>query len=142
MKPLPGLEPAATIRRFEAQGTPNRLGAAGLAAALRHRNAQGRLDVDRHILELSGELIDGLVARGATVWTPREERSRAGIVSFTFGGSPAADKALRDYLERRAIFASTRYCSGIGGVRLATHLFNTPGDVRAFFAALDAFQRR
>lgn len=141
MKPLPDLEPARTIRRFEAQGTPNRLGAAGLAAALRHRNAQDRLGVDRHILELSGELIAGLAARGATIWTPREEASRAGIVSFTFGGSPAADKALRDHLERRKIFASARYCSGIGGVRLATHLFNTASDLRAFFAALDGFRR-
>ncbi len=142
MKPLPDLEPAATIRRFEAQGTPNRLGAAGLAAALRHRNALGRRAVDRHILDLGAELIDGLAARGATVWTPREEAARAGIVSFTFGGRPEADRRLRDVLEQRRIFASARFCSGIGGVRVAAHLFNTREDVRALFAAVDAFRRR
>lgn len=142
MNPLPRLLPAATARRFEAQGTPNRLGAAGLAAALRHRNAQGRRAVERHVLELAGELIDELAARGATVWTPRPERCRAGIVTFTFGGGPAADKRLHRALERRGIFTSARYCSGVGGVRAAVHLFNTRADLDALLRSIDESRRR
>ncbi|HUE39801.1 MAG TPA: aminotransferase class V-fold PLP-dependent enzyme [Candidatus Binatia bacterium] len=142
MKPLPDLMPARSVRRFEAQGTPNRLGAAGLAAALRHRNAQGRRAVDRHILELGAELIAELEARGATVWTPREDAARAGIVSFTFEHDPTADKGLRDYLARRKILVSARYCSAVGGVRVATHLFNTRADLGALLRAVDRFRRR
>ena len=142
MKPLPDLRPARSVRRFEAQGTPNRLGAAGLAAALRHRNAQGCRAVDRHILELGEELITELEARGATVWTPRAESARAGIVTFTFERSPKRDKRLRDDLERRKIFVSARYCSGIGGVRVATHLFNTRQDLVALLRTVDEFRHR
>lgn len=142
MKPLPDLEPARTVRRFEAQGTPNRLGAAGLAAALRHRNGQDRRGVDRHILDLGAELIAELAARSATIWTPHEEASRAGIVSFTFDGRPTADEKLRAFLEQRRIFTSVRYCSGVGGVRVAMHLFNVREDLRALLAAIDAFRRR
>ena len=137
MKPLPDLDPAPSIRRFEAQGTHDRLGAAGLAAALAHRNAQGRRDVDRHILDLAGELIEELAARGARIWTPREARARAGIVCFTFGGGPQADVKLQQRLEARRIFVGARYCSGVGGVRVAVHLFNTESDVRALLTAID-----
>jgi cysteine desulfurase/selenocysteine lyase len=141
MKPLPDLNPAMSARRFEAQGTPNRLGAAGLAAALRHRNVYGSRGVDRHILDLGGELIDELLARGARVWTPRESAARAGIVTFTFGRGAPADERLRAYLERRSVFATVRYCSGVGGVRVATHLYNTRKDVAALLAAVDLFRR-
>jgi len=137
MTALPALEPARSARRFEAQGTPNRLGAAGLAAALRHRNQIERRSVDRHLLGLGGELIDALEARGASVWTPREEQHRAGIICFTFGDGPAADKALHAFLEAGKIFTSNRYCAGIGGVRVAVHLFNVRSEIEALLAAID-----
>ena len=133
----PRLFPAQSARRFEAQGTPNRLGAAGLAAALAHRNAFGRRSVDRHILDLTGEIYAELASRGAKIWTPKKESERAGIVSFTFGGGPSAELRLQSELERRKIYAGVRYCAGIGGVRVSPHLFNTQGDVRAFLSALD-----
>jgi len=142
MKPLPVMRPAATVRRFEAQGTPNRVGAAGLAAALRHRNAKGRAAVDRHVLDLGEQLIDELEARGATVCTPRPRARRAGIVTFTFDRDPRGDKALRDHLGRREIYVSARYCSGVGGVRAAIHLFNTRADLDALLASIDRFRRR
>ena len=142
MQPLPELRPSSTVRRFEAQGTPNRVGGAGLAAALRHRNQQGRRGVERHILDLAGELAGELGARGAKVWAPREEQSRAGIVTFTFGGGPAADARLHRGLERRGIFTTVRYCSGIGGVRAAVHLFNVRTDVTRLLRAIDELQRR
>ena len=76
----------------------------------------------------------------ARVWTPREPRSRAGIVTFTLAARSAADERLRAFLERRAIFTSARYCSGVGGVRVAIHLFNTRRDVYALLAAVDGFR--
>jgi selenocysteine lyase/cysteine desulfurase len=142
MKPLPDLAPTASVRRFEAQGTPNRLGAAGLAAALRHRNGFGRRAVDHYILDLGGELIEELHARRAQIWTPHEPAARAGIITFTFGRRDASvDERLRSFLERRSIFTTVRYCSGVGGVRVAVHLFNTRTDIAALLAALDTFPR-
>jgi cysteine desulfurase / selenocysteine lyase len=138
----PRLFPAQSARRFEAQGTPNRLGAAGLAAALAHRNAQGRRAVDRHIHDLVAELIVGLDERGAKIWTPRKEADRAGIVSFTFGGGPAAELRMQKALEKRKIYTGVRYCAGVGGVRVSPHLFNTRDDLRQFFSAMDVIRRR
>jgi cysteine desulfurase/selenocysteine lyase len=140
MKPLPRLRPAKTARRFESQGTPNRVGAAGLAAALADRNRRGRRAIDRHILDLGAELIEALAARRATVWTPRDERARAGIVTFTLDGKPDNDRRLRDFLERRGILTTSRYCSGVGGVRVATHLYNTRDDIARLVSALDDFR--
>jgi len=137
MTARPKLAPSPSARRFEAQGTANRVGAAGLAAALAHRNAQGRRDVDRHIHALVGEVIEGLSARGAKIWTPRKEAERAGIVSFTFGGGPQADLQLQRGLERRKIYTGVRYCAGVGGVRVSPHLFNVRDDLREFFSTLD-----
>ncbi|MGH7899688.1 MAG: aminotransferase class V-fold PLP-dependent enzyme [Candidatus Binatia bacterium] len=142
MVPLPGLEPEQSVRRFEAQGTPNRFGAVGLAAALEHRNQFAADAVDRHIRALGALLIESLAARGATVWTPVDEAERAGIVSFTFGEGPSADKRLHAFLESRKIFTSARWCSGVGGVRLAVHLYNSPADVDALVSALDDFRGR
>jgi selenocysteine lyase/cysteine desulfurase len=141
MIPLPPLEPDPSVSRFEAQGTPNRLGAAGLAASLHHRNQFAPEAIDRHILDLGASLIESLAARGATIWTPREDKQRAGIVTFTFGDGPAADKALHAFLEARKIFTSARYCSGIGGVRVALHLFNLQSDVEALLQAIDTFRK-
>ncbi len=140
MRPLPALEPERSIRRFEAQGTPNRLGSAGLATSLRYRNELS--SVDDHILGLGAELMAGLDERGARVVTPRADRDRAGIVTFTFGDGPAADKALRDSLEGQSIYVGARYCSGVGGVRAAVHYFNDACDVARLLDGIDRFRRR
>ena len=135
--PMPPMAVSRSVRRFEAQGTPNRVGAAGLAASLALRNGLGDGAADRHILGLGAALIEGLRRRGARIVTPPEERDRAGIVTFTLGGGPAADDRLRAALEARRIYVSRRYGSGVGGVRAAVHVFNEASDVEQLLAALD-----
>lgn len=141
MEPMPDLKPSATVHRFEAQGTPNRVGAAGLAASLRYRNALDSNATDRHVLELAGELRARLVSLGATIWTPEVSAERAGIVTFTFGGGAEEDKRLRSHLQARRIYVSARYCSGIGGVRVAVHFYNDRDDLDALFAAIEEFRK-
>jgi selenocysteine lyase/cysteine desulfurase len=63
-------------------------------------------------------------------------------VTFTFGRGPVADKALVSFLESRRIYVSARYCSGVGGVRIAVHFFNSREDVEALLAAVDEFRNR
>ncbi|MEA2626165.1 MAG: hypothetical protein QOD06_2210 [Candidatus Binatota bacterium] len=142
MEPLPRQDPSHTVRRFEAQGTPNRVGAAGLAASLAYRNAlDGRAPMT-HVLDLSRECMRALAARGARIFTPEADAERAGIVTFTLGGGPEQDRALRRFLEERGIVVSVRYCSGIGGVRVAVHFFNVAEDVARLLSAVDDFRRR
>jgi cysteine desulfurase/selenocysteine lyase len=137
MTSMPPMRPVATARRFEAPGTPNSLGAPGLAASLALRNRFPPGAVDRHVLELGGELMAALARRGARLWTPLQEAERAGIVTFTFGGGPSADSRIRDGLAERAIYVSTRYCAGIGGIRAAIHFFNRREDIERLVAAID-----
>lgn len=139
MVPLPDLAPAGTAARFDPQGTPPRLGCAGLAAALRWRNRLGGA-AERHVLDLSGELLGELAARGILVLTPDEDRERAGIVAFTLDGDPETDRRLCRFLEARRIYTTVRYCSGVGGVRAAIHVYTTPDEVNTFLEALDGFR--
>jgi cysteine desulfurase / selenocysteine lyase len=139
MVPLPDLAPSGTALRFDPQGTPPRVGCAGLAAALRWRNELGEA-ADRHVLDLSGELLGELASRGIRILTPDEDRDRAGIVAFTLDGNPDTDRSLCRFLEARRIYTTVRYCSGIGGVRAAIHVYTTPDEVNTFLEALDGFR--
>ncbi|MGH7821648.1 MAG: aminotransferase class V-fold PLP-dependent enzyme, partial [Candidatus Binatia bacterium] len=123
-------------------GTPNRLGSVGLAASLAYRNALPEPETERRILALGGELIGVLRSLGAHVWTPDRDEERAGIVTFTLRRSPREDLALRQFLESRRIYVSARYCSGVGGVRAAIHVYNTRDDLEALLDAIGAFRRR
>lgn len=142
MRPLPGMPPSRSARRFEAQGTPNRLGAAGFHASLLYRNGVDRAASERHVLDLAGELIDGLRSRGATLFTPPAAAERAGIVTFTFGAGARADRALVKFLSDRRVYVTARYCSGVGGLRAAVQYFNVRDEVAALLEAIDDFRGR
>jgi selenocysteine lyase/cysteine desulfurase len=139
--PVPELPASQTAMRFDPQGTPPRLGSAGLAAALAWRNAMDARGAEEHILGLAGEIIGELEARKLRVFTPRAESERAGIVTFSIDGEPKTDRRLRKFLEDRKIFTTVRYCSGVGGVRAAVHVYTTREEVRQLLAAVDEFRR-
>ena len=78
------LQPAELPERYEA-GTLNLPGIAGLGAGVAF--VSGRLSqIMMHERELTGALLEDLAALpGITVYSPREEAARAGIVSFNVG---------------------------------------------------------
>lgn len=116
-------------KRFEIGGTSNYPGAIGLGASIRQINAIGPRAVHAHILRLTDRLHDGLARAGARVITKREPApARSGITTFTCG-DPASDRALVDRLLARRIFVSIRYTSGVGGIRVSTHFFNSEEDI-------------
>ena len=86
-------QPEELPERYEA-GTVNLPGIAGLGAGVEY--VSSRLSqIMMHERELTGELIEGLSGiPGVTLYSPREEAARAGIVSFNVGSlssSQAAD---------------------------------------------------
>ncbi len=117
-----------SARRFEVGGTANYAGAIGLAASLRLINALGTDRIRRHILDLTGHLIDGLRRLGLQIVTPSEPESRSGIVTFSVGTAKANVRLMQRLLDRR-IYVSVRYTSGVGGVRVSCHFFNSLEDI-------------
>lgn len=139
----PGLTPflslplATDARRFEVHGMPKLLGTAGLAESLAYVN---RLDTEAataHILELGDFLIDELHRRNVKVWTPQAHALRSGIVTCAPFADAERIHRLDQALADRKIYATVRYCSGVGGLRISIHYHTSRDDLEALLAALD-----
>ena len=125
------LQPVAftpEARRYETGGTGNYPGMVGLAASLGLINDLGPDAIARHIVGLTDQLLDGLVRLPVRVVTPRAPRHRSGIVTFTLD-DVAREAALVERLLDARIMVSHRYTSGVGGVRVSCHFFNSAEDV-------------
>lgn len=79
--------------KYEA-GTPNTVGLAGLAAAVRFVLDRGVEQIREHERCLTQHLIDGLQAiPGVCVFGPRDARRQTACVAFTIDGSSVSDVA-------------------------------------------------
>lgn len=132
----------ADARRFETGGTSNYPGAIGLAAALRLINDLGTSRIDAYVRSLTDHLIRGLKALHVELVTPTAPELRSGIVTFRAGSTADSDVALMEYLLDRRILVSVRYTSGVGGVRVSCHFFNSIGDLDQLLNAIEDCQRR
>jgi selenocysteine lyase/cysteine desulfurase len=86
--------------------------------------------IERHILALGGELIEGLTRLGYNVMTPADPAKRAGNISVidSNGGK------LADELSRKQIYV----WGGDGRFRVSIHAFNDSNDVAALLSNLPA----
>ena len=127
-------------RRYEAGGTANYPGAIGLAASLRIFLELGQQRIADHVWALGDALFAGLDRLAIAVSTPRARAERAGIVTFSLG-TPERNAAIVDHLLSRRVLVSLRYTAGLGGVRVACHLFNNQADIARLLEAVNEFQR-
>lgn len=115
-------------RVFEIGGTANYPGAVGLAASIKLLNDLGTPQIAARILGLTDQLIAGLSRIGVELMTPLAAGNRSGIITFTLG-SPERNLSLMEHLLERKVMVSVRYTSGVGGVRVSCHFFNSAEDV-------------
>ncbi len=134
--PLQQVEFTREARRFEAGGTSNYPGAIGLAASLDLINSLGRQTVQGQIRVLTDRLFDGLRRLDVRVMTPEDPRRRSGIVTFEPPGGPAESPRLMEFLLDRKILVAVRYTSGVGGIRVSCHFFNTIDEVDELLLAV------
>jgi cysteine desulfurase/selenocysteine lyase len=86
------------------------------------------LQVEKHVLALGAQLIEGLAECGKKLLTSYEPQRRAGNIAF----SAQNGKALAAALAERGI-----YCwGGDGRVRVSIHLFNDEDDIARLLDAL------
>jgi cysteine desulfurase / selenocysteine lyase len=137
--PLQKLKMSRTARQFENGGTANYPGGIGLAACLKMINDLGHETIERHILQITDHLIAGLQSLGIRVVTPLSPANRSGIVVFDLNQGAAKNIACKEYLLDKKILTSVRYTSGVGGVRVSCHFYNTIEDVDRLLIEIKAF---
>ncbi|MFE9220255.1 aminotransferase class V-fold PLP-dependent enzyme [Streptomyces lavendulae] len=141
LRPLPEYHFTDDAVAWEIGGTGNYPGAIGLAASISVVLELQPHRIARHIAELTDHLIEGLDRRRIEVVSPRAAHHRAGIVTFSVGpGSP--DLALMKHLHQAGVAVGVRYISGVGGVRVSCHVFNSARHVEQLLEELDAWARR
>jgi selenocysteine lyase/cysteine desulfurase len=128
-----------TARRFETGGTANYPGAVGLAASLKLIQELGPERIEAHIRGLTDSLLKGLDVLGIEVVTPRASQNRSGIITFSVG-TAEQNVALMTRLQERKILVSVRYTSGVGGIRVSCHFYNSQEDVERLLNAVREFQ--
>lgn len=141
IKPVRDYDFVDAARRWEAGGTANYPGAIALAESVGLINEIGIANVGEHVLCLTDYLIDNLQQQGVEIVTPLERRNRSSIVTFT-AGDVDRNVALVDYLQQHKVLVSLRYTSGVGGVRVACHLFNNREDIGRLVEVTAEFMRR
>jgi len=126
--PLQPVTFTAHARRYETGGTGNYPGMVGLAASLAIINALGSSTIAAHIRGLTDALLEGLSHLPVRTVTPPDSACRSGIVTFSLD-DVAREAALIERLLDERVMVSHRYTSGVGGVRVSCHFFNTVDDI-------------
>jgi cysteine desulfurase / selenocysteine lyase len=123
------LDFAATARRFEA-GTQALAVMAGMNATLDLMLSVGPEAIERRVLGLAAQLVDGLLANGYQVAGSTRPGERSAIVSFIRQDVDAAELSRR--LREHRIHSHTLHQR----IRLSPHFYNDPNDVEAAIACL------
>jgi cysteine desulfurase/selenocysteine lyase len=139
---------APAPRKFEA-GVPNMAQAVGLGAAIDYLSAIGMSEIFEHEVELTGYLIEGLLAiPELSIVGPNNTDSRGGSVSFTVGQIHPHD--LGQYLDSQGVAVRTgHHCAwpltrklGVPATtRASLYLYNDESDCDALFAAILGAQK-
>jgi len=135
-------------KRFEA-GVPNMAQAVGLGAAIDYLSAIGMSEIFEHEVELTGYLIEGLLAiPKLSIVGPNNTDSRGGSVSFTVGQIHPHD--LGQYLDSQGVAVRTgHHCAwpltrklGVPATtRASLYLYNDESDCDALFQAILGAQK-
>lgn len=105
-----------------------------MPAAFHFHQQIGRKRIAERIQALNGRIKQGLAEiRGITVYTPKDPKLSAGIVSFTVQGKKN-EEVIKHLLERDILASISPY--GTAYLRLAAGIMNTPEEVESALKAL------
>lgn len=121
-------------RRFDVFGTANFFNFVPLTASINYLSGIGIAEVQRIIREHVEHFISGLDKTRYTLLSPREPAARSALVVFSHS-DPRRNPEIFKTLSQQGIY--TAFWKG--HVRVAPHIFNTPGDIAKILAVLRAF---
>lgn len=139
--PLRPYEFVETAEGLETGGTSNYPGLYGFTAAVGLINEIGVAAIEQRIHALVDRLVEGMLARGFRLISPRERERRSGIVVFTASGDPALDGRIVAGLRERRVCVSRRYTNHVGGLRVSVHFFNNEEDIDTLVREADRARR-
>src|SRR5580704_2515821 len=130
--------------RLDTGGYPNWLGAMGLDAAIEDFQKLGPQRSWKRIKKLRARLVNGSRESGIDFLGGPEppENAFAGMLTFCLPGGATHEKKLLEAMKKARVFASLRYVSGIGGIRIAVHESNTDADVDALLDVVRRFLKK
>ena len=115
--------------RFE-EALVNFPGVWGLEAAVDLIAEVGTPRIERHLLELTASLVEGLLARGYIVLSSRREGERSGVVSFRHRTRSSEE------IHQRLQAARIDIALCLGALRASPGIYNDEADVQALLEAL------
>lgn len=122
---------------LETGGTPNWLGAVGLATSIAETLHTGIADIETRARTLADTLRAGLQNLGvATIYT--EPGTRSTIVTFQPLADTESTAHLATALAAAGIDVSVRGVAGVAGIRAACHAHNTQADIDALLEVVRA----
>ncbi len=121
--------PKQDAGKFEC-GALNVAGIVGLAASVRLLLEIGIPNIEKHIIELTDQLCDGLQKKGYEIYSSRRDGEKSGILLFSSSRHPAED-IWRRLLEKRIIT-----CVRYNRVRVSPHFYNTADEVEKVIETL------
>ena len=120
--------PARAASRFE-HGQPNFAGYAGLTEAIKLLESIGLNNIEKRIMNLTGQLIDGIEdMKGIWLESSTQLEHRSGIVRISSHDS----EKLHQQLQERQIPTTYRF----NGLRISPHFYNTCEEVETFLTTL------
>ena len=120
---------ATTARRFEA-GTQALAMVAGMKATLELMLSIGTETIERHVMQLAGQLIEDVTVKGYKVAGSPHPHERSAIVSFTREGLETGE------LSRRLTAHGIHHHVLHQRIRLSPHFYNNSDDIAAALAVL------
>lgn len=131
-----------TAQKFETGGTGNYVGALGLYKNIKLLLEYGIKNIEKKVKELNDHLINGLQDLNLKITSLINPINRSGITTFSMSGGLEQERMLASELEKHKIFISLRYTSGIGGIRVSPHYYNSPRDIDRFLEMTETFLKR
>ncbi len=128
-----------SAQKFETGGTANYMGALGLYENISRMLEYGIENIEKKIMELNSMLIKGLKDLNLEITSSDSIENRSGITSFKLPGGLEQERKLNVQLAANKVFTSLRYTSGIGGIRVSPHYYNTAEDIERLLDVTEKF---
>ncbi|MDR1728252.1 MAG: aminotransferase class V-fold PLP-dependent enzyme [Acidobacteriota bacterium] len=125
----------ASAQRYENTGQLNIPAYAGLAAGVELLQTIGAANVEARVHHLADRLKQGVAALpGVRLWTSPQPEFSAGLTTFGLGNAEPGE--ILRALEAEKIYARSVNEPDVQGVRVSTHVYNSPEEIDRLLAVV------
>lgn len=128
-----------TAQKFETGASGNYLGALALYESIKYINKMGIDTIENKVRFCNDRLVEGLFGLNLTAAAGLNSYHQSGITSFNLPGGIDQERKLVKKLQQERVFVSLRYTSGIGGIRVSPHYYNTEKQIDKLLEIIEDF---